>query len=111
LPDADDAKAIAKDLIAFSKSQWAEFASGQTHKEPETTGDDREVRLPDATTSVSLPEHQRPHHEQFEPNLGKPARSGPYGRDQGGKGQHKGGGKGKGKGQERGKGRHGKSPL
>ena len=103
LPDADDAKAIAKDLIAFSKSQWAEFASGQTHKEPETTGDDREVRLPHATTSVSLPEHQRPHHEQFEPNLGKPARSGPYGRDQGGKGQHKGGGKGKGKGQERGR--------
>ena len=83
LPDADDAKNIAKELIAFSKSQWADFASSQTHKESETTGDDREVRLPHATASVSLPEHQRPQHEQFEPNLGKPARGGPYGRDQG----------------------------
>ncbi|CAL1147165.1 unnamed protein product, partial [Cladocopium goreaui] len=33
--------------------------------------------------------YARPHHEQFEPNLGKPARGGPYGKDQGGKGQQK----------------------
>ena len=46
--------------------------------------------------------YARPHHEQFEPNLGKPARGGPYGKDQGGKGQQKG--TGKGKGQEKGKG-------
>ena len=72
----------------------------------ETIGNDREVRLPHARSSVTLPEHQRPHHEQFEPNLGKPARSGPYGTDQGGKGQYKG----KGKGQSKGKGKQGKSP-
>ena len=46
--------------------------------------------------------YARPHPEQFEPNLGKPARGGPYGKDQGGKGQQKG--TGKGKGQEKGKG-------
>ena len=52
LPDADDA--IAKELIAFSKSQWADFASGQTHKESETTGDDREVRLHPSSTCYSI---------------------------------------------------------
>ena len=46
--------------------------------------------------------YARPHHEQFEHNLGKLARGGPYGKDQGGKGQQKG--TGKGKGQEKGKG-------
>ena len=96
--DADTTKEIAKDLIEFCKSQWSDFASKQSHHESETTGDDQEIRLPHATASVSLSEHQRPQHEQFEPNLGKPARSGPYGKDQGGRGQHKGGGKGKGKG-------------
>ena len=106
VPDADTSNDIAKDLVEFSKLHWTIFASTQIKHESETVGEDREVRLPHATASVSLPQHSRPHHEQFEPNLGKPARDGPYGKDQGGKGQHKG----KGKGQSKGKGKQGKSP-
>ena len=108
IPDADDAKAIAKELISFAKTQWADFASGQTHKVSGTTGDDREVSLPHAMASVSLPEHPRTQHEQFEPNLGKQSRSGPYG--QGAKGQTKGGGYQQGKGQQKGKGKQGSRP-
>ncbi|CAL1159387.1 unnamed protein product [Cladocopium goreaui] len=111
VPDASDAKEIAKELVEFSKLQWSNFASQQTHKESETTGDDREVSLPHASAAISQPEHQRPHHEQFEPNLGKPARGGPYGQGGGGgKGHHKGGGQTKGKGQQKGKGKQGRSP-
>ena len=110
VPDASDAKEIAKELVEFSKLQWSNFASQQTHKESETTGDDREVSLPHASGSISRPEHERPHHEQFEPNLGKPARGGPYGQGYGGKGHHKGGGQTKGKGQQKGKGKQGRSP-
>ena len=108
VPDADASNGIAKDLVEFSKLQWTIFASKQAHHESETVGEDQEVRLPHASASVSLPEHARPDHEQFEPNLGKPAGGGPYGKDRGGKGQQKG--KGKGKGQEKGKGKQGKSP-
>ncbi|CAL1151709.1 unnamed protein product, partial [Cladocopium goreaui] len=110
VPDASDAKEIAKELVEFSKLQWSNFASQQTHKESETTGDDREVSLPHASAAISRPEHERPHHEQFEPNLGKPARGGPYGQGGGGKGHHKGGGQTKGKGQQKGKGKQGRSP-
>ena len=111
VPDASDAKEIAKELVEFSKLQWSNFASQQTHKESETTGDDREVSLPHASAAISRPEHERPHHEQFEPNLGKPARGGPYGQGGGGgKGYHKGGGQTKGKGQQKGKGKQGRSP-
>ena len=46
VPDASDAKEIAKELVEFSKLQWSNYASQQTHKESETTGDDREVSLP-----------------------------------------------------------------
>ena len=46
---------------------------------------------------ISRPEHERPHHEQFEPNLGKPARGGPYGQGQGAKGHYKGGGQTRGR--------------
>ncbi|CAL1173822.1 unnamed protein product [Cladocopium goreaui] len=111
VPDASDAKEIAKELVEFSKLQWSNFASQQTHKESETTGDDREVSLPHASAAISRPEHERPHHEQFEPNLGKPARGGPYGQGGGGgKGHHKDGGQAKGKGQQKGKGKQGRSP-
>ena len=110
VPDASDAKEIAKELVEFSKLQWSNYASQQTHKESETTGDDREVSLPHATGPISRPEHERPHNEQFEPNLGKPARGGPYGQGQGGKGHYKGGGQTKGKGQQKGKGKQGRSP-
>ena len=110
VPDASDAKEIAKELVEFSKLQWSNFASQQTHKESETTGDDREVSLPHASAAISRPDHERPHHEQFEPNLGKPARGGPYGQGGGGKGHHKGGGQTKGKGQQKGKGKQGRSP-
>ncbi|CAL1138042.1 unnamed protein product, partial [Cladocopium goreaui] len=110
VPDASDAKEIAKELVEFSKLQWSNFASQQTHKESETIGDDREVSLPHASAAISRPEHERPHHEQFEPNLGKPARGGPYGQGGGGKGHHKGGGQTKGKGQQKGKGKQGRSP-
>ena len=57
VPDASDAKGIAKELVEFSKLQWSNFASQQTHKESETTGDDREVSLPHATGPSSRPEH------------------------------------------------------
>ena len=110
VPDAADAKEIAKELVEFSKLQWSNYASQQTHKESDTTGDDREVSLPHASGPISRPEHERPHHEQFEPNLGKPARGGPYGQGQGGKGHYKGGGQTKGKGQQKGKGKQGRSP-
>ncbi|CAL1170847.1 unnamed protein product [Cladocopium goreaui] len=110
VPDASDAKEIAKELVEFSKLQWSNYASQQTHKESETTGDDREVSLPHASGPISRPEHERPHHEQFEPNLGKPARRGPYGQSHGGKGHYKGGGQTKGKGQQKGKGKQGRSP-
>ena len=99
-----------KELVEFSKLQWSNFASQQTHKESETTGDDREVSLPHASAAISRPDHERPHHEQFETNLGKPARGGPYGQGGGGKGHHKGGGQTKGKGQQKGKGKQGRSP-
>ena len=72
--------------------QWTIFASRRTC---------REVCLPHATASISLPDHTRPYHEQFGPNLGKPARGGPYGKDQGGKGQHRDKGKGQSKGKDK----------
>ena len=81
--------------------QWELFASRQVRQGGETSGADREVRLPMASSSVLNPEHQRPQREQFEPNLqkGKGKREGPYHQGKGkGKGQQE---KGKGKGQYR----------
>ena len=54
----------------------------------------REVRLPLASSSVLNPWHPRPSREQFEPNLQKGKRDGPYGK-----------GKGKGQQQQKGKGK------
>ena len=54
----------------------------------------REVRLPLASSSVLNPGHPRPSREQFEPNLQKGKRDGPYGK-----------GKGKGQQQQKGKGK------
>ncbi|CAL1139216.1 unnamed protein product [Cladocopium goreaui] len=65
VPDAFDAKEIAKELVEFSKLQWSNYAPQQTHKESETTGDDREVSLAHASGPISRPEHERPHHEQL----------------------------------------------
>eukprot|EP00435_Cladocopium_sp_Y103_P062604 s253_g24.t1 len=94
VPDGEDAKTIAKDLVEFSRIQWLEFACKQARHESETLGADREVSLPHASTSVYTHDHP---HEQFEPNLGK------GGRQEGDKGKEKGKGK-----QE--KGKQGKSP-
>ena len=101
VPDAETSKDSAKDLVEFSKLQWTIFASRQAHHESETDGEDREVCLPHATASISLPDHTRPYHEQFGPNLGKPARGDPYGKDQGGKGQHRDKGQGQSKGKDK----------
>ena len=75
-------------LLSSASSNGPSLHPSRQRHESETVGEDWEVRLPHATASVSLPQHSRPHHEQFEPNLGKPARGGggPYGTDQGGKG-------------------------
>ena len=106
VPDADNAEQIAKDLIEYSKIQWTHFAAQQAHHEPEATGEDEAVALPHAGTNEVR--HERPRHEQFEPNLNVKGRQGPY---EGGKGS-KGHGKGKGQGKQ-GKGyggKHGNRP-
>ena len=105
VPDADNAEQIAKDLIEYSKIQWTHFAAQQAHHEPEATGEDEAVALPHAGTNEVR--HERPRHEQFEPNLNVKGRQGPY---EGGKGS-KGHGKGKGQGKQgKGYGKHGTRP-
>ena len=106
MPDADNAEGIAKDLIEFWKLQWVHFASRQAHHESEAMGDDREVRLSHAGSTGA--QHERPRHEQFEPNLDIKGRQGPYGK---GKGERQKGSDGKGKSSGKGKGKQGKSPL
>ena len=101
VPDQGTSILIAKSLVEYCKMQWELFASRQVRQGGETAGADREVRLPLASSSVLNPEHPRPHHEQFEPNLqkGKGKHEGPYNKGKGkGKGQQE---KGKGKGNYR----------
>ena len=83
------------------------FASRQAHHKSEAIGDDREVRLPHAGSTGT--QHERPRHEQFEPNLDIKGRQGPYGKGKGGQERQKGS-EGKGKSSGKGKGKQGKSP-
>ena len=101
VPDGDSSEQIAEDLIEYSRSQWIHFAALQAHHEPEATGEDASAQLPHAGRNEVV--HERPRHEQFEPNLNVKGRQGPYG---GGEGQKGGkGGKGKGQGKQSGKGK------